>query len=93
MAAFWAADSLPFRFNGYFLKPAMLFAYKLVNRHDEIPGANILKRFPETHPLDVYSARWLDFLRSQLKNVFRPSRLFGGMGAGFQILETPLVDG
>jgi hypothetical protein len=32
-AAFGAADSFPFRFDGYFLKAPMLFAYKLVNRH------------------------------------------------------------
>ena len=48
VAAFWAPDIVPFRFNRYFLKPAMLFAYKLINRHCILLAENILS---ETSPL------------------------------------------
>jgi len=52
-AAFRAADIIPFRFYCYFFKSAMLFAYKLINRHCILPGENILS---ETLPLILYSA-------------------------------------
>jgi hypothetical protein len=41
-AAFWAPDIVPFSFNCYFLKPTMLFAYKLINRHSRLLAKNIL---------------------------------------------------
>ena len=48
IATFWAPDIVPLRFNCYFLKPAMLFAYKLINRHCILLAENILS---ETSPL------------------------------------------
>ena len=31
-------DAIPFGFDGYFFKPAMLFTDKLIYRHDGLPG-------------------------------------------------------
>jgi len=33
ISAFWTPDFVPFRFNRYFFKLSMLFAYKLINGH------------------------------------------------------------
>jgi hypothetical protein len=56
IATFWAPDIVPFRFNCYFLKPAMLFADKLINRHAILLNKNIIS---ETSPLICISAkRW-----------------------------------
>jgi hypothetical protein len=51
IAAFWAADIIPFGPNRYFLKPTMLFAYKLIDRHFKLPDANILL---ETSPIYIF---------------------------------------
>ena len=42
IATFWALDIVPFSFNCYFIKPSMLAAYKLINRHYILLGENIL---------------------------------------------------
>jgi|GEM_PF-2711054 len=76
--AFWAPDIFPFCFNGYFLKPAMLFAYKLINWHAELPGENITPPHVYFRPDSGIS----------LEAISRPN-IF--VGASFQILDSQQV--
>jgi len=86
--AFWAPDIFPFCFNGYFLKPAMLFAYKLINWHAELPGENITP--PHVYfrtecgiSLEAISTMSFGSTRQRRTSLF--------VGASFQILDNQQV--
>jgi hypothetical protein len=94
-AASGAADIFPFRFDGYFLKAPMRFAYKLINWHslcslEEVLEPLLAKTSYWTHtPLSVLSAKRFDFFRSG----FKASDQVQGQGAGRSRKRSPANGG